>query len=357
MTAHAMRGDREKCLAAGMNDYVSKPVEVTELRAALQRWQSSAVPAPLASSAAAAPATATASGLGVPATAGANLPAEGAEPPKAPVPSGPPVDLGQLREACRGDEAKLGELITLFLTQSEEGITKIEAALRADSAEDLIRAAHRLYGASASCGMHSLSQAVRELERLGHERRMADAMAVFGRAAEEHRRIGRFLKVYLKTTGWSPPAAAPTAAAVVPAPTPVSPPPSPPVPERAAEPPVDLKRLRRVCLGNEQKMIEMAHLYLEQAERLLHQAEDALQSGSARELEQAAHKLAGSSATCGMNATVPALRTLEQLGSEQRLAEAGPAMAEAREQHARVRVFLQTHFASPADSRAKVTGL
>jgi len=44
MTGNAMQGDRERCLEAGMDDYISKPVRVEELRSALERWGVRACP-------------------------------------------------------------------------------------------------------------------------------------------------------------------------------------------------------------------------------------------------------------------------------------------------------------------------
>jgi CheY-like chemotaxis protein len=46
MTAHAMPADRERCLEAGMDDYITKPVRAQTLTATLERWTGPSVPAP-----------------------------------------------------------------------------------------------------------------------------------------------------------------------------------------------------------------------------------------------------------------------------------------------------------------------
>src|ERR1035437_8123455 len=185
MTASAMLGDPQKCLAAGMDVYVAKPVRLEDVRAIMERW------APLGGKAGAEdPAVAATQ---IPPTA--NLPTQ-ANPPDAP-PEEAPVDISRLLDFTDGDPASLRELATLYLDQTSQQLAQLEAAVRADTAQEVRRLAHSCAGASATCGMRRVVLLVRELEREGFKGKLTNAKQLSRQASEEFDRIRLFLEAYL----------------------------------------------------------------------------------------------------------------------------------------------------------------
>jgi CheY-like chemotaxis protein/HPt (histidine-containing phosphotransfer) domain-containing protein len=184
LTANIVKGFREECLAAGMDDYMSKPFEQDQLAAILERWLPAAASAP--------PASTSPPLLVIPPPAGAEATAWGEESAAGSAPAPAPAihhpafisaldesALGQIRALQRpGAPDLLSKIIGLYLESSVDLLQQVrEATARGDS-EALWRAAHSLKSSSANLGATQLAAVCSELEQKSRERRMADAPSV-----------------------------------------------------------------------------------------------------------------------------------------------------------------------------------
>ena len=136
MTAHALAGDRERCIAAGMTDYVSKPVELARLRFALERALGGAAPV---------------------------APVAAVEPAPARLATSADVlDLDELLHQLDGDQGFVAELLTTFL---ESGAALVAQLATGTDPEACRRAAHQLKGSAANVRAIRLARTAAALER------------------------------------------------------------------------------------------------------------------------------------------------------------------------------------------------
>jgi CheY-like chemotaxis protein len=172
MTANALEGNREGCLAAGMNDYVSKPVRLPELQAVLRR----AVRAP---------------------QDGALMEdaprLENVEGGDLPVLDRAVLDsLKALQEP--GEEGMVEELIGLFLRDTPVKIASLEEALREARWPVVKESAHGLKGTASNLGARRLAALCGRLEKLAMEGGVLDASEWVGVVQGEYDRVSAALR-------------------------------------------------------------------------------------------------------------------------------------------------------------------
>jgi signal transduction histidine kinase/CheY-like chemotaxis protein/HPt (histidine-containing phosphotransfer) domain-containing protein len=167
MTANAMEGDRELCTAAGMDDYVAKPIRVEELVAALGRCRPRGEAGPRASS--------DAGGGDAPAEVGA-------------------IDRAAFeRLTATMDGAFIAELIDTFVEDARGLIATLGRSLAAADRDAFRRAAHSLKSTSESLGATDLANLARELENIGRSGVLSDAGDRIERLAAQYELVTRDL--------------------------------------------------------------------------------------------------------------------------------------------------------------------
>jgi PAS domain S-box-containing protein len=153
MTAAAVEGERERCLAAGMDDFLTKPVDPTALRGALDRWLEHRAagtdgcaeePAPPAAEPAA---EATAGGSAAPELDGLDL-----------------GRLDELRDLDPGDTTYLDRAIGNFVSNTPETMTTIRETLREGDTTMLRQVAHKLAGGALNLGVTPAGRIAQRLE-------------------------------------------------------------------------------------------------------------------------------------------------------------------------------------------------
>jgi two-component system, sensor histidine kinase and response regulator len=149
VTAHAMAADRAQCLEAGMNDYLTKPVNPLDLQQALMRV----------------------------------MPSSGRRERRHPAEGFVLFDQQSLLARTGGDESFARELVALFARSARETIAQIAAGLeRGAEGETIRRLAHHIKGSAASASAKRIAACAAELERVAGLPEAADALKMLSTA-------------------------------------------------------------------------------------------------------------------------------------------------------------------------------
>jgi CheY-like chemotaxis protein len=178
LTAHALKGDRDRCLDAGMDDYLSKPLSQGDLTVVLERW----------------------TGKRKPQKQNASWVQEQIQPGEDT--NGNRIDqkaLDQIRQLDRdGSAGILQKVLQIYLDESSVLFNKVQQAIHERDFEGLRAAAHSLKSSSAQVGAQEFSEFCKEMETFGRREGIDGLEEIFPQARLEYEQVRNELLVELE---------------------------------------------------------------------------------------------------------------------------------------------------------------
>jgi len=173
MTAYAMVGDREKCLEAGMNDYVSKPIIRNELFETIEKWVNEVK-------------------HGLPHEPPDNLDEEKTTQTETSEQLPEPINMELAMERVDGDIEFLKELLEMFLSTTPLQVTQLRQSIKNNDSGQVDQIAHSIKGSAGNLVIERVQQLAWELENMGKNNDLQQAEETLALLEVELERVQEF---------------------------------------------------------------------------------------------------------------------------------------------------------------------